>query len=254
MEQTSFAKRRPYLFTALIVLIIVAVYLLAGTATVLLRLPFPLYLIANTCLALIFAALLTGMHWWREVGFRALPSRRTLWLYTLPFVPVLGNLIFGIKAQGWGHILTYLVLATLVGFVEEVAFRGLILRALAPRGLWRAAILSAILFGLAHSMNALAGSNSAYVLLQIGYAMAFGFGWASVTLRTGVLWPLVIIHGLIDFAGFTAADQLGATGVDATLMVMAAAYIVAFTIYGIYMLRSIRPSEPGLEANPIDSQ
>ncbi len=96
------------------------------------------------------------------------------------------------------------MLAGLIGFVEEVFFRGLILRAIAPRGLWKAAIISSIVFGLLHSLNPLAGANPLDTLLQLGYTLAIGFGFAAVALRTRVIWPLVLIHGLIDFASFLA--------------------------------------------------
>ena len=256
MNPKSYAIRRPYLFSTLIILLIVAVYLLAGTAVYLLQRSgsdFTLYLIANVVLTLVFIAILTGMRCWKRTGFQALPNRRDLWLYALPLLPVLGNLVFGIQTHELRSVLTFFVLAALIGFVEETAFRGLILQALAPRGLWKAAIISAVLFGLVHSMNALSGSDPAYILLQIGYAMAFGFGWACVTLRTRVIWPLVIIHALIDFTSFMAVDLTGEPVFDAYVLGISAVFIVVFTIYGIFMLRLTRQPAQILSASPAQS-
>ena len=67
---------------------------------------------------------------------------RDLRLYWLPFTLVVVNLAFGIAAMGIGRVVYFFILAGLIGFVEEVFFRGLILRAIAPRGLWKAALIS----------------------------------------------------------------------------------------------------------------
>ena len=132
------------------------------------------------------------------------------------------------------------MLVGLIGFVEEVFFRGLILRAIAPRGLWKAAIISSIVFGLLHSLNLLAGANPLDTLLQLGYTLAIGFGFAAVGLRTRVIWPLVIIHGLIDFASFLVSNGTGTRSVTTMDMAITAFYIVAFTCYGVFMMQTRR--------------
>ena len=241
MQPSNFAIKHPYSFTALMVVSIIAVYLASGTAAAILKLPTSgLYLIANLALAVLGAGLLTRLRCWKEAGFRAFAVGRDLRLYWLPFIPVLVNLSFGIAQMSFGQVAFYFVVAGLVGFVEEVFFRGLILRAIAPRGLWRAVIISAIAFGLLHSMNLLAGSNPLDTLLQLGYTLAIGFGFAAVTLRTRVLWPLVIIHALIDFASFLANGGMGSRSVTTVDMVISAIWIVAFTTYGVFMMQALR--------------
>jgi membrane protease YdiL (CAAX protease family) len=109
--------------------------------------------IANGLLSLIAAILLSLLGWWREAGFRLPPVRRDLLLFWLPFVPVFMNLRHWIRPCSPANLLMFLGLALLVGFAEEAIFRGLILHSLAERGLWRAAILSALLFGTVHCLN-----------------------------------------------------------------------------------------------------
>ncbi|HZW02816.1 MAG TPA: type II CAAX endopeptidase family protein, partial [Anaerolineaceae bacterium] len=246
----------PYWFTALIILIVIAVYLLAGTAAFLLELPnegLGLYLIANVALTLVLAALVTATRWWKGIGFQPLANRRDLWLYALPASPVLVQLVsilvLGFAPLTTGSVLTFLLLALLVGFVEETAFRGLILQALAPGGRWQAVIVSSVLFGLVHLMNGLAGSSTVDLLLQLGYTMAFGFGWAAVTLRTRSIGPLVIIHALIDFPAFLTAESAAGSGFDVLMMGMSAVFIVAFVIFGVVQMRS-EPQAQQLEASP----
>lgn len=243
--QPSFAIKHPYRFTALLVVMIVVTYLAAGTAAALLKLPPDntgiVYLIANLALVGLGTALLTRLRWWKAVGFRAMATPRDLRLYWLPLTLVVVNLAFGFAAMNVGRVVYFFILAGLIGFVEEVFFRGLILRAIAPRGLWKAALISSVVFGLLHSLNVLGGSDPIATLLQVGYALAIGFGFAAVTLRTGVLWPLVIIHASIDFASFIASNGIDSSRATTISMVVAAIYIVAFAGYGVVMLQARLP-------------
>lgn len=70
-----------------------------------------------------------------------------------------------------------------------------------------------------------------------------GFAFAAVVLRTGVIWPLVIIHGLIDAAGFVTADGTGVTGISTTDVLVQAGYAVGSTVYGLLVMpRAGRPA------------
>jgi len=63
-----------------------------------------------------------------------------------------------------------------------------------------------------------------------------------VTLRTGVLWPLIVIHALIDLAGFATSNGTVMTSVTSTDIVIYMLYLVVFTAYGIFMMRSVMHS------------
>jgi membrane protease YdiL (CAAX protease family) len=239
VNQLIFHKKHPYGAAALLFLCVLLAFLVSGTAVALLGLaPEALYFLAFGALALVCAGLLTKNGWWREVGFRWPTERRLLWLFWLPFVPVIGNLLDGIQVTEPAQIMLFFVTAVLSSFVEETLFRGLILRALLPIGVWRAAILSAVMFGGLHILNALAISSPGYALLQVGYAAAIGFGYAALLIRTGTIWPLILAHFLTNFAGFMAAGSAGAAGPIALRdYIFAAVYIFLFTAYGIYLLR-----------------
>lgn len=240
MTQTIFADRHPYLAAVLLVMVTIIVFLVSGTAVTLLELaPWSLYVIAFMLLSGVCLVLLTANGWWREIGFRAPYQRRLLWLFWLPFVPVTGNLLDGIKVTDPNQIFLFFIMALLSGFVEEILFRGLILRALRPTGIWRAAIFSAVLFGVMHLLNVLSTFSLSYVLLQVGYATAIGLAYAALVIRSGTIWPLILAHFLTNFAGFLAAGGAGATGpVALREMIFAAVYIILFGAYGIYLLRS----------------
>lgn len=234
--------RRPYLFTFLIVIMIMVVTGASGAGAAVSGLPTSDFeLGAEVVLAVLAAVGLTRLHSWRDVGFRPLARARDLRLYWVPLFPVLPVLapaVSGLTRIGLGQLGVYLALAGLIGFVEEVFFRGLILRSLAARGALRAAIVSSVLFGLMHSVNVLFGADPAATLLQAGYATAMGFSFATVTLRTGVIWPLIIIHGSINAAGFVTAGGTISTGVTSADVMVSAIYIVGFTIYGVIVLQT----------------
>lgn len=95
----------------------------------------------------------------------------------------------------------------LAPLAEETLFRGLMLRRLLPFGERPAVALSALCFALAH------GSVD-----QVLYALAGGavLGYAAV--RTGRLWPCVLLHALAN----AAALVLGQLGSGAELAVVLA--------------------------------
>ena len=77
------------------------------------------------------------------------------------------------------------IYAVLPAVVEELVFRGWFISALQPAGERCALIASALLFGLAHGN-----------LTQMPFAFMLGllFGW--LFLRTGRLWPSMLVHFL----------------------------------------------------------
>lgn len=162
----GFAARHPYGTVTLLALTVIVAYFAAGTTTTILhQSPLVLYGSANLVLAVIAAILLTVSCGWRACGFRGFSRPRSLWIFWLAAIPTLVNLTHGLAATDPGRVIAFLLLAVLVGFVEESFYRGLMLRPLAARGAWRAAVITALIFGLTHGMNALAGSNPGYVLL-----------------------------------------------------------------------------------------
>lgn len=234
----SFATRHPSWFVALLEVAVVLAYLLAGTVAHLLRLPnAAIYGLANLGLALLVALLLTRMGWWRTVGLRR-EMPRDLRYFALPFLPMLVNMVPGVDLRSFAFVLGMLAIALLVGFVEEGVFRGLMLRALLPRGPWTAVVATAVLFGLTHALNVLAGKSPVDDAAQVCYALAVGFAFAAVALRTGFLWPLVVAHGLIDFASYVQADVTYPAGLDLAIV---AAMTAVFAGYGLFLMR--RPPE-----------
>jgi membrane protease YdiL (CAAX protease family) len=116
----------------------------------------------------------------------------------------------------------------LTGFREETLYRGIILRVLLPKGTLRAALISAVLFGLAHFSNLLVRSNPAIVAAQAVGAFCDGFGFAALRLRTNTIWFLIVLHAIHDL--LLQLTNLPAIPLDV-------AQVTVLLFIGIYLLR-----------------
>jgi membrane protease YdiL (CAAX protease family) len=239
-----FVERHPYWFVVILEIIVIAVYLMAGTIASVAQLSNQaLTGIANSALSVLVIGALSALGWWRAVGFKRPAHPRDLFFFLPLLLPVLINLAVGLNVPGLLLFTQLLALAFLIGFAEEAIFRGLMLNALKARGLWQAAIITALLFGLSHSLNLLSGKSGAEILIQVSYALAVGFAFAAVVLKKGVLWPLVVAHALIDFTSFIGKDAIPAVwntvaGIGLTFLFMS---------YGLYLMRQ-QHNEPMIRA------
>lgn len=84
-------------------------------------------------------------------------------------------------------IVNLLVIALLPAVVEEIIFRGLIFNGYKKRNPFKAALLSAFLFGLIH-MN----------INQFSYAFVIGILFALLTYVTGSVIPSIIAHFIVN--------------------------------------------------------
>lgn len=105
----------------------------------------------------------------------------------------------------WYLIVTFAVSMALVGVTEEFLCRGVLAELLrrhygaSPGGIWKAVVVSGILFGLAHLTN-LFSAEPMGVLVQCVSAAAMGMAFAAIYFRTGCIWVTVALHALVDFA------------------------------------------------------
>jgi uncharacterized protein len=161
------------------------------------------------------------MRWGREVGLAQGPQRGTLkviwpWLLFLA--------LFAASALNAGlppASITLFILANtmMVGWSEEVMFRGIWLRGLHRSfGIWVAILGSSLIFGAMHVLNVFLTGDLRGAVLQAAAAFLSGVFLAAVRLRTGSLWTGIVLHGLWDAGTF-----LVAAGGAATAMAEAAA-------------------------------
>jgi membrane protease YdiL (CAAX protease family) len=243
MDTQKFHERNPYLFVLILEISIIAVLFIVGGIALKLELPeYYMYGSVLAILAIITAIILLKLDWWRTIGFQRL-SKKYMLLLIIPVIPLIGNLFGRYNSIQFGFYIYYFLLSVLVGFAEEGIYRGIILQVLLKRGVWKALVISSVLFSLSHIMNALAGWNLGHVLLQLTYSFALGFGWSAFALRTGTIWPLMIIHCLIDFFSFIKAENifksLQSSQPDLKAIIYSIGLSAIFIIYGIVVTKSM---------------
>lgn len=173
-----------------------------------------------------------------KYGLDAWASNSRQMLYFVPlWIVSSGNLWGGISPYYHGLGLLWAVLSfALVGFVEELIFRGFLFKAMLKGGEARTAIIvSAATFGAGHIVNLLTGHELAETLIQIVFAVAIGFIFTMAYYKCGSLLPLVLAHSAIDVFSVFAVDNPVA---DALYI---AVTIVTAVLYGRYLSRLETP-------------
>jgi membrane protease YdiL (CAAX protease family) len=243
MDFKRLAGTMPYIFTLFLLAVLVGTSLLASLIIVIFNLSgetVQVYrvLIEDIVRAGVAVYLLSRLGWWRLAGYTN-ERPADLKLFWLPLLPAVMNLASGVRTVSFQDALLFLFIALLVGFVEETYFRGLMLRAFASRGAWRAAIITAVCFGLLHTLNVFANWNTAYVIQQVIYAAAIGFMYAALAIRTGTIWPLIVVHAATDFTAFLAVGTLAppsTAAVNEVLSITDILILFGYVIYGIFLL------------------
>lgn len=123
------------------------------------------------------------------------------YLYFIPFVLLCTvNLWFGVSMHyDLYHQISAVITMAIVGYVEEIIFRGLLFKAIEKDNVKQAIIISAVTFGAGHIVNLLTGHGSVDTILQMAYAIAIGFAFAMCFYKSGSLIPCIITHSIVNF-------------------------------------------------------
>ncbi|MCM1330882.1 MAG: CPBP family intramembrane metalloprotease [Ruminococcus sp.] len=158
------------------------------------------------------------------------------YLFFIPmFVLMTGNLWGGVQLNYHGFELVFAVLSMLlIGFTEEMLFRGFLFRILLKKDPAPVAIaISAVTFGIGHIVNLFAGQANMETVVQVLFAIAWGFIFTFVFYKSGSLLVCICVHGLVDsFARFSTYEE----NIEMSYVYMFATIIIAI-IYCIYLSR-----------------
>lgn len=193
---------------------------------------------------------------WQDVALNRWPEARDWRLVWLPMIYIVVALgiatYFGLPAATVLFII--LINTLLVGFSEELMLRGIVLQGFRHTvSIWPAILLTSLAFGAMHSLNVFVTGNLAAALLQSCAAFLSGIIFIALRLRTGSLWPPIIVHALWDFATFTLGAAVGhasshgsmpAEAVTPTTGAGLAQFlpillVLPNAIYGLWLMRNI---------------
>ena len=143
-------------------------------------------LVALAAFTLLSLAFLRATSTWQKYGLTGLPPAKP-YLFFIPLLLVASvNLWLGIAPQATGASLLCAVASmALVGWLEEIIFRGFLFRAMEKDGLTSAIVVSALTFGMGHIVNLLMGHATFGTFVMLFY-------------KSGSLWPCIAAHSLID--------------------------------------------------------
>lgn len=205
---------------------------------------------------LIFGSILlvtftTVMGWNAEI-FGRQPIYRSGWMWLAPVV-IAAPIIMRVLGIDWGGralsvVLTMLATGLLIGFSEELLYRGIAVKMLRSGGHreWSVAAVSALLFGMSHSVNIFSGGSPQTVAFTVLYTVAFGILMYLSMRVIGFIVGAMILHGLTDPTTFiasgglpdkvdttvSAGSLLGLAGAFTMFVLIPAAFIMAFCIRG----------------------
>ena len=150
-------------------------------------------------------------HLEEKYGLAGWPKDTKKYLFFIPmWVLATGNIWDGYSPSCQGSSLVFALLSMiLVGFVEEMIFRGFLFRAmLGENKAVVAVIVSAVTFGIGHIVNLFTGQASFETVMQILFAISWGFILTMVCYKSGSIIPCIIAHSAIDALSVIGADNM----------------------------------------------
>ena len=190
-----------------------------------------LALIAFTVGILVFVI---ANHLTDKYGLKAFPKDMKRYLFFIPvFILATGNLWDGISFSGQGMSLLIASLSmALVGFVEEMIFRGFLFKAMLGNGKTVPAIVvSALTFGIGHIVNLFTGQAGLDTIMQVVFAISWGFIFTMVFYKSKSLLPCIIAHAMVDVFSLYGRDN------ELVDRIYIGATILVALVYCIYLAR-----------------
>ena len=135
----------------------------------------------------------------------------------------INNPVSNFDTDPWSIFISIFCVAIIPAFMEEFAFRGVLLgtaRKYMSDGL--SILLNAVLFSLLHGN-----------LRQIPFTFVLGLYLAYATVYTGSLWPAIIIHGVNNALAVLMTCAQNATSSDLMLTILGGAYYLVMLLVGL---------------------
>ena len=159
-------------------------------------------------------------------------------LYYVPLILMISvNLWYGVSMNlSIAETVFYIISMLAVGFLEEIIFRGLLFQAMCKENVKKAVIVSSITFGIGHIVNLINGSGADLLsnILQVGYAIAAGFLFTIIFLKTKSLLACIGTHSVLNALSVFGNEA----AMTAEKEIISAAALAGISIlYTIYILK-----------------
>lgn len=148
------------------------------------------------------------------------------------------------------QIVFYIVYMFAVGMAEEFLGRGVIAETLLEHfgttraGVWKACLVSGLIFGAGHLVNMLSSAPFG-VLMQCVFAATLGVIFAAIYFRTGNLWVTVFLHMFMDISALWYDGVYSIQSAADTVSSYDLSMLYSLLIYGIPTIILLRKSKIG---------
>ena len=121
-----------------------------------------------------------------------------------------------------------------VGFLEEIIFRGFLLKMMEKDNVNTAIIVTSITFGIGHIVNLFNGADVIPTLMQICYSISIGFLFVTIFQKSKSLWPCIIAHIAINCLAIFSIEN------TITLYIIPIFWIITSIAYAMYLRKVIK--------------
>lgn len=235
----NLATERPYLFVVglfiaqtLLAIPFVGAFKVLGLDLDALRLIMPIVI------SVFMIWVIWYLGWFARAGFTR--TVRDVHVYWYPVLLAFAPTLFaGTIEISPGWIVYYSAALIFTGISEEALARGIALPALLPRGKWVALFFAAGLFSVGHITNLFFEDfgpleMTEKLLSTFGFAVLYG----AVFIRTGNIWPLIVLHSLHDYM-FLTSGTAGPFTVEALPLEISIGLALVNIAYGVFIVRKI---------------
>lgn len=198
--------------------------------------------VAAAALFLVIAAWLAR---WRDLGFRKPSPMSSLGLLWLPVLYLLGlGAVAALTGRlGLAAVLMVAINTALVGFSEELAFRGVLWSAVRKAlPFWPGFALVSAAFGSVHIFNAFITGELNGAMVQALNAFMSGCAYLAIRIRTRSIVPIMIIHAAWDFVVFLIGSGADITPAptDAWMSQLLFGFMLTgpLFLYGLWLVRN----------------
>ena len=248
----NFIEKHPFWFSLGFTVVIMQIlgFAVVVVGARILRFPeLPVRAAAQAATTIVPLILIWRIGWWEDVGLGS--TTQNIYALAIPltltFFPLL---LFGTTTMTSQRVSIFFLAVLFTGISEEVVYRGLFIRAFLPRGKWQAVLIPAVIFGFAHIVNSLGGGMSlGDNLVQIANAFFYGLMLGAVRLRINNIWPLIVLHTLIDLFWVTAGLP---DGVITLAEIPLSEYLIEWVpsiLAAVYLMR--KPIAATIDGKPV---
>jgi membrane protease YdiL (CAAX protease family) len=197
----------------------------------------------------VLLTVLSRLGWLRSAGFTRLGRRRTWLILLLPLAYSIAASAYALTGNlkpGFSDLTltgSVALFITTAAFLEEVAFRGLILHGFirvwgrTNRGIIKGVLVSSLFFGSIHILDFIGGRPLLNVLLHSVEALFLGIFLGTLVLNGNSIYPAAFFHCILNLAGYLI---LGSKGLEPAPQSWLLFSVLMFplALYGIYLLRN----------------